>query len=1675
MRKQFLLMLVLCLTASLTWAERIDVATARKVAGSVAQREGVTSGLRSASDLSLVYAAAPGQSGSALRSGTMEGAADYFVFNFPGGKGFAIVSGDDRVRPVLGYSGEGSFDPDNLPENLRGMLAYYQDQITWANDKDIEATPDIAAEWNQLMSGTALRAAGGEVLLQTAIWDQDDPYNRQTPTISGKHTMTGCGATAAAIIMRYHEHPEVVTKGVTSYMYNSVTYPVEYEAYKWDQMPLDYRGGYTEEQADQVAALMWNIGANVKMGYGLAESGGSISNGTDIADALRNVFGYSQSVRYVYKTNYRWADWKKMIRQEIDQKRPMLYRGTGSAGGHLFVLDGYNQEEAFHINWGWSGTANGYYVLTALKPTEYYDFSDDMGMIMGIIPETASYQPFYEMTYLAMSCSPASLEEQTSFTVSAGMQNTGTELIEGYVNMGLVSEDGSIKPISSNQSIKLEVGYGWFDPSDYLTFKCSLLSTLKASDKILPIYSLDGSKWEIMRGAASAPLYIGLNGVVDGKEDDPNDPEPPIVVNISWNRFDDKYMRVSGLDASKDNYDNTEAISYQLSNVREDVVLRYTITNYADWKDHLDIYYGTSYKTLNKGGQGTKVTITDGSFDIPVTKAEIESGNSYYVNYLKIYSNRAGELSYKIQVFPKSATTSDFEQEGKKMTFVNDIEGSYDVNPIRGTVGQMIPFNLTFDKVDAVLQGKPFSLSINIKNVQQGQIHLYGVDGKEIELTSPNGSLGVSTPNPVPVGNLVANSPYSFKLKSDVELQGAQDNVSIYLYTYVNGQKVPSMNYNPYIYIDPATVKTYTVASSGLTGLKWDDGTITSIEEGKEFSGRLVCTQAGYRIPATLQKVTMGGQVLAEGSGYGYADGWINIKKVTGDVVITANAEPIPAVTYMIKASELIGATSDIPEGGLSVKENSECTIKLTAKPGYLIKKTDVIIKTADKTLQQGEDYTCEAADYKSVTVKIHAVTADMELFVYADPEPKSFTITGKLANLTADKDIVKGVPVTENEPFEFTLKSATNYRLPDAITILNGEVPLVAGADKDYTYDKASGKVRISKVTSDLTIKATAIDNHQIQVVFNLEGVIATPDEVGPFTINTTPVFKVAFAAAEGYEYDGKIEVRMGDKLLSTPADYEYVPENDLPFTLKTPLTATLTITAKGTQKSYSVTTAYTNISTPAEELPKNVLHGDALSFKITPDEGYDLPEAIVVKMGGKTLAAATEYTYNKATGEVSIAKVTGDVMITAVAVLKTYEVKQTLEKLTSDFKEGTKVNHGDKLDIQLTATAGYALPESVSVKMNGKDLTSANFSYANGKISIAKVVGPIEISAKANKTYPTYASTENLEIEGLNGSFAEGSTIKAKLCVPEVVEGDYKLPYSIYVTMGDRPLVAGVDYTYNNQTGEIEIPNVHGIVSITAVGIEKDYFEVVLNLSNLSSDPASFEPQAKDTKIELTLKPSSGYELPSGVTVKMGDATLVAGTDYAYDRSTGKFTLEKITGTLVITANGSRIPEPEPEPEPTPTTYTVTLPVVEGAVISASGSTTVTEGSSFSFTVEVKAGYNADNMVVKANGTTLMADSDGRYTIANIRSNVVVTVTGIVKGDDPTANEEIEAGELRVWASGSRLFIRTPEAERAYVVTFDGRVYKTLSLSAGEYSEQMPQGSYIIQIGKQSYKLNF
>ena len=177
--------------------------------------------------------------------------------------------------------------------------------------------------------------------------------------------------------------------------------------------------------------------------------------------------------------------------------------------------------------------------------------------------------------------------------------------------------------------------------------------------------------------------------------------------------------------------------------------------------------------------------------------------------------------------------------------------------------------------------------------------------------------------------------------------------------------------------------------------------------------------------------------------------------------------------------------------------------------------------------------------------------------------------------------------------------------------------------------------------------------------------------------------------------------------------------------------------------------------------------------------------------------------------------------------------------------------------------------------------------------------------------------------------------------------------------------------------------------------------------------------------------------------------------------------------TLTAYATVTLSEPVEPEPEPDPEPSYYDVTLPVVEGATIEAVGSTSVEAGDSFSFTVTVKEGYVATNMVVKANGVTLTPNADGRYTIANVRSNVVVTVTGIEE-DPATAIESVDASELKVWAADGRLFIQTPQADRAYIVTFGGRVYKIQELPAGETAIPMPQGAYIIYVGGESFKIS-
>lgn len=1658
MRRQFLLWISLCLTVSLVWAERIDLATARKVAQTVAESTGEAA-LRSSEDLSLVYAAAPGKSASVLRSGTVNEDVDYFVFNFPSNGGFAIVAGDDRVHPILGYSDEGNFDPNNLPDNLRSMLAYYQDQISWAVSNVMESSPEISAEWNRYLSGVTLRAAGD--ILPTALWNQSEPFNRQTPSIEGEQTLTGCVATAMGIIMKYHNYPEKAVNPPAENTYGidgrAVTSQILYDNYDWKNMLDSYKDTYNDVQADAVAKLLWHCGANVSMNYGLNESGAPTKM---VAKALSDVFGYSPSIRYLTKEAYRWAEWKDMLREELDAGYPFIYNGRNiqKGSGHAFVCDGYTAEGLFHINWGWGGLANGYFILSVLDDNgDGYGYSDEQGAVLNIRPQRNGdkyiYKPY--LNYATYIVEPGKVQVDFGFTYSAFEDQTV------YIGLGIVDSEGlviqaPIDPLSDKLKAYPE---GWRIYSDWGHYTYVSYSSLPEGQRLTLLCSIDGNTWEVMNSLETVPLGVDNKGVIEATLDNPDDPEQPLNAQILWNQFDECYLAHSGLDNNKSNSDNCRSICYRFSNVKENIIVRYVINNYSEWENQLAVYYGDDY-SITEANKGTNVSINNGYFDIPIKKEDLDNG-IYYYNYLKILSNRRGELTYDIQVYSESDQSPVFESKGNKLQFVTKTRAKINPKNIQGNVNEEIPFTLTFTESDASFENQELALNITIDGAKEDQIQLVGPDGKIVELVSnETNDTYLSTEQLYSVGTFSLSKSYSFKIKSNTEFTTTYPTISIR--PYIQGKRIAAYLIDANLRVEPSTVNLHSI-NADLYNLAFQDGTPTKVEDGQSFSGYLVCTKEGYTYPKSIE-VEMEGEplVLEETYRYNPKTGLVVIMKVTGDVLIKAQAEQIPVVeNHIVTAAQLEGMTSDIPVKGKEVKDGENLNIELKAKEGYLL-PTEITVKSNGSDYK---DYTYTTSeDRKTGTLLIRNITSDIQIYASAIVAPKTFTVKQELINVTSDKP--EEVKVLEGESINFTLKPVQNYRLPEGIIIMNGENPLVSGTDKDYTYDKETGKVVIFRVTSDLTLKAIGVDNRYFEVVLKLDGVKSEPNSIDKqFLVNEKAVFNVKFTAAEGYTYDGNLEVNMGGDLLLSGEDYTYDSSTG-EFKLLKGITTTLTLMAKGVKNMYDVELDATGLVSNLEE-GKQIAHGDPLSFKITPEEGYKLPESIAVTMGGKPVS---DYTYSMADGSVYIAKVTGDVVITAKGILKSYLVMLHLTGLSSDLLED-EIEHGSALSITLSPMTGYELPESVIVMMNGEQIK--DYTYKNGTIQIGKVVGPVEITAKGIRVYEvTSPSDVNITLSGVS-KVKEGETFSGKL---EAKNG-YKLPYTVSVKMGGQDLSEG-QFSYNNETGEIVIKSVDGPIVIIAKGIEVDKFEVILNLINITSNPASFEPQSKDSKVELTLAPASGYLLPATVSVTMGDKSLVSGTDYTYDKETGKFVLENLSGTLIVTAYGEKEPtpgpdpDPDPDPDPTPVTYTVTLPVVEGAIISAEGSTSVKEGESFYFTIELKEGYVAKDLTVKVNGTEILPESDGRYKISNIRTNVVVTVSGIEKGN-PTSLESLGITTLKVWGNDGILHIQTPSPVTAYIVTFDGRLYKTLILPAGDNETNIPQGSYLINIGKQSFKI--
>ena len=327
------------------------------------------------------------QSMQLVYTGTaIDGSECYYVFSLQP-RGFVIVAADERAEPILGYSYDNPFSVDGMPDNVRYWLNHYVQQIKAAVDDGDQPSAEIAERWTLLRSGQTMptrSVTAVSPLIQTT-WDQNQYYNQFCPADAngpGGHVYAGCVATAMAQIIRYWQWPN---QGFNSHSYvhnNYGTLSVDYNAatYNYSNMPNSLNSSSSSTQVAEVAKLIYHCGVAVDMDYTV---GGSSAYFYPVVSALNNYFAFKDNGTYVFKSNYSDTEWSNMLKQELDNARPIFYSGQGT-GGHAFICDGYDNNGNFHFNWGWSGSYNdGYYALDALTPGAH-SYSNDQEAIIGI-------------------------------------------------------------------------------------------------------------------------------------------------------------------------------------------------------------------------------------------------------------------------------------------------------------------------------------------------------------------------------------------------------------------------------------------------------------------------------------------------------------------------------------------------------------------------------------------------------------------------------------------------------------------------------------------------------------------------------------------------------------------------------------------------------------------------------------------------------------------------------------------------------------------------------------------------------------------------------------------------------------------------------------------------------------------------------------------------------------------------------------------------------------------------------------------------------------------------------------------------------------------------------------------------------------------------------------------
>ena len=406
-------------------------------------------------------------------------APSYYIFNVGTGGGYVIAAADDRVPAVLGYSNRGQVDPDNMPENMKEWLQGYNDQLEYLNSH-----PETPVA-RRTVSGEAISPLLDTRYSEGSIaWGQGEPFNNFCPLDGSSRSLTGCVATAMAQLMYYWKYPAAITDTIPGY--TTITRKKQMSAIPagttidWDNMLPRYTGYETDAQKNAVANLMLLCGTSVSMDY---TNDNSSATSYLVAQALRKYFDYDEAISYRQRVDFHEGDWNQKVYDELKAGRPVYYAGSSSGSGHAFVVDGYGGDDYFHINWGWGGQSNDYFLLSILdshnnsgagatKSADGYSFGQEA--IFGIQPNTGqsdSEKRLLTTTAGAIFCDTVmtrqSINENFKIKVGFSIINHWDDTYKFDLGMALIDTNGQWLLVGPMGSAELAPDWGITDPSGF--------------------------------------------------------------------------------------------------------------------------------------------------------------------------------------------------------------------------------------------------------------------------------------------------------------------------------------------------------------------------------------------------------------------------------------------------------------------------------------------------------------------------------------------------------------------------------------------------------------------------------------------------------------------------------------------------------------------------------------------------------------------------------------------------------------------------------------------------------------------------------------------------------------------------------------------------------------------------------------------------------------------------------------------------------------------------------------------------------------------------------------------------------------------------------------------------------------------------------------------------------